>query len=379
MAAGVSRKISAASARAHTRRPKTSTSVPLPSGLLKTALAILFGGFLAWAFLAIRPPPPNICGSPDGPPITAPRIKLRDGRHLAYKEHGVPKDEAKHKIIFVHGFDSCRHSAVVANTLSPEITESLGVYIVSFDRPGYGESDPDPNRTVKSLALDIEELADRLQLGTRFYVIGFSMGGQVIWSCLKYIPQRLAGAALLAPVINYWWPGLPANLTKEVYSQQKLQDQWTLRVSHYLPWLTYWWNTQRWFPASSVIAHSPDNLSRQDRELISRMADRLNYVAQIRQQGEYESLHRDIIIGMGKWEFNPTDLENPFPNNEGSVHLWQGDDDLLVPVKLQRYIAQRLPWIQYHEIPGAGHLFPFANGMSDAIVESLVGGNGASR
>ncbi|KAF7804306.1 putative alpha/Beta hydrolase [Senna tora] len=372
MASGVSRKISAASARAHTRRTKKSSSTNLPSGLLKIALAGVFVGFLAWAYLAIQPPPPKICGSPDGAPITAPRIKLRDGRHLAYKEHGVPKDAAKYKIIYVHGFDNCRHDAVVANTLSPEVVENLGVYIVSFDRPGYGESDPDPNRTVKSLALDIEELADQLQLGSKFFVVGLSMGGQVIWSCLKYIPQRLEGAAILAPVVNYWWSGLPANLTSEAYKQQKLQDQWTLRVGHYFPWLTYWWNTQKWFPSSSVIAHSPDILSRQDQEIVTKRPDRKNYVAQVKQQGDYESIYRDIIIGFGNWEFSPLDLENPFPNNEGSVHLWHGDDDLLVPVKLQRYIAQKLPWIHYHELPGAGHLFPYADGMSDTIIKSLL-------
>lgn len=71
-----------------------------------------------------------------------------------------------------------------------ETVEDLGIYIVSFDRPGYGESDPNPKRTVKGMASDIEELADQLGLGHRFYVIGFSMGGQVLWSCLKYIPHR---------------------------------------------------------------------------------------------------------------------------------------------------------------------------------------------
>ena len=71
-----------------------------------------------------------------------------------------------------------------------EIVKELGIYIVSFDRPGYGESDPNPKRTVKSMALDIEELADQLELGSKFYVIGISMGGQVLWSCLKYIPHR---------------------------------------------------------------------------------------------------------------------------------------------------------------------------------------------
>lgn len=71
-----------------------------------------------------------------------------------------------------------------------DVVEDLRVYIVSFDRPGYGESDPDPNQTVKSLALDIEELADKLDLGSKFYVIGYSLGGQVVWRCLKYIPHR---------------------------------------------------------------------------------------------------------------------------------------------------------------------------------------------
>ncbi|XP_057507072.1 uncharacterized protein LOC130790155 [Actinidia eriantha] len=372
MAAGMSRKISAASARAHTRRPKQSTPFRLPSGMFKKFLVVFFMGFMAWAYQAIQPPPPKICGSADGPPVTAPRIKLSDGRHLAYKEHGVPKDKAKYKIVYVHGFDTCRHDAVTDTQLSPDIIEGLGVYIVSFDRPGYGESDPNPKRTLKSMALDIEELADQLGLGSKFYVVGFSMGGQVIWTCLKYIPHRLAGATLIAPVVNYWWPGIPSNLSKEAHDQQFPSDRWSNRVAHYIPWLTYWWNTQKWFPSCSVIVHSPAILSRQDLELLPRLASRKEHEPQVRQQGEFESLHRDLMIGFGNWEFDPMDLENPFPNNEGSVHIWQGDEDILVPVMLQRYIAKRVPWINYHEIPGAGHMFPHADGMVDAIVKALL-------
>ena len=80
---------------------------------------VLLMGLLAigWAYRAIRPPPPKICGSPGGPPITAPRIKLRDGRNLAYKEHGVPAQVAKYKIIFVHGLSACRHSPVILKSL----------------------------------------------------------------------------------------------------------------------------------------------------------------------------------------------------------------------------------------------------------------------
>lgn len=98
----------------------------------------------------------------------------------------------------------------------------------------------------------------------------------------------------------------------------------------------------------------------------------INFQAQVRQQGEYESLHRDLMMFVRTWEFDPMDLRNPFPNNEGFVHLWHGDDDLIVPVTLQRYIAQRLPWIHYHEVPGSGHMFPFADGMGDSILKALL-------
>lgn len=92
---------------------------------------------------------------------------------------------------------------------------------------------------------------------------------------------RLAGAVLVAPLVNYWWPGLPANLTSEVFYQQKLQDQWTVRVAHYMPWLTYWWNTQRWFPSCSLISGSTDVLSLQDKELMPKRSDRKSYVVRI--------------------------------------------------------------------------------------------------
>ncbi|KAK4348377.1 hypothetical protein RND71_031132 [Anisodus tanguticus] len=410
MAGGPTRKISAASARAHTRKAKQESSIP--SGIFAKILLVVLTGFLAWGYQATRPPPPKTCGSPDGPPVTAPRIKLSDGRHLAYKEFGVPRENAKYKIVYIHGYDGCRHDVPIS-ILSQDVIE-IGVYIVSFDRPGYGESDPNPKRTVKSLAFDIQELADQLRLGSKFYVMGFSMGGQAVWTCLRYIPHRLAGAALIAPVVNYWWPKLPSNMSQEAFNLRLPQDQWTLRIAHYFPWLTYWWNSQKFFPACSAAGRNPAVFSSKDLEIISKGSSSQDYrddslhtngimprdddaymrertpfwlehyrdaislawqwalMAQVRQQGQYESLHRDLMISFGTWEFDPMDLENPFPKNEGSVHLWQGDEDKLSPVTLQRYIAEQLPWIQYHEISGAGHLVPMFDGMGEKIIKALL-------
>ncbi|XVF07690.1 hypothetical protein REPUB_Repub06bG0161600 [Reevesia pubescens] len=186
--------------------------------------------------------------------------------------------------------------------------------------------------------------------------------------------KRLAGATLIAPVVKYWWSGFPANLSKEAYQQQLRQDQRTLRVSHYAPWLTYWWNTQKWFPSSSVISCSTDIFSSEDVKLLAKITPTTNHTALVRRPGEYESLHPELIIGFGTLEFSPMDLDNPFPNNESSVHLWHGDEDGLVPVTLQRYSAKQLPWIHYHELPAAGHMFSLADGMCDKLAKALLVG-----
>eukprot|EP00253_Pinus_taeda_P009109 PITA_09109 len=323
MAAG-NRRVSAASARAHTRKGKSGSRSAI--SVWKKLAFVSIVGFLAWAYKAIQPPPPIICGTPNGPPVTAPRIHLQDGRHLAYKESGVPKERAK---------------------------------------------------SVRSAALAIEGLADQLDLGPKFYVIGISMGGYPTWGCLRYIPHRLAGVALLAPTINYRWPGFPANLSKKAYYQQPLQEQWALTVSYYTPWLTYWWMSQKWLPSSRLIQGTWKPLNRHDRELIIKFAASGKSAERVKatlQQGVFESLHREMMIMFGKWDFDPMELSNPSPNNVVPVHIWQGDEDELVPASLQHYIAERLSWIHYHEIPEAGHLFVLMEGVPSRILRSLLFG-----
>jgi hypothetical protein len=85
---------------------------------------------------------------------------------------------------------------------------------------------------------------------------------------------RLSGVAIVGPVGNYWWSGLPSNVSWDAWYQQLPQDQWAVWVAHHLPWLTYWWNSQRLFPASSVIAYNPALLSEEDKLIIPKFASR---------------------------------------------------------------------------------------------------------
>ncbi|KAF8707072.1 hypothetical protein HU200_030301 [Digitaria exilis] len=328
---------------------------------------------LGWAIQAIlRPPPTKLCGSPGGPPLTSPRIKLRDGRYLAYREDGVQKDKARFKIITVHAFDSTKDFPL---PVSKELVEELGIYLLAFDRAGYGESDPNPDRDVKSEALDIEELADQLELGQKFYVLGTSMGGYSVWGCLQYIPHRLSGAALVVPIINYWWPSFPAELSRQAFKKLVVPEQRTLWLAHHVPSLLYLWMTQRWLPSSAAAMHHPEIFSKHDMEVLQKMMAMPRTIEnKSRQQGTSESIHRDLLVAFGSWEFDPMNITNPFSQNEGSVHIWQGYEDRLVLVELQRYISKKLPWIKYHEVPEGGHMFMLVDGWTDRIIKALLVG-----
>ena len=77
--------------------------------------------------------------------------------------------------------------------------------MVAIDRPGYGQSDPHHAQTFKSTAKDIEYMMEKLDMGDKIWLLGFSMGGAYCWGAARHIPERLAGIALAAPVGNFWW------------------------------------------------------------------------------------------------------------------------------------------------------------------------------
>ena len=248
------------------------------------------------------------------------------------------------------------------------------MYMVGFDRAGYGESDPNPGRSVETAAQDMEDLADALGLGDKFHVVGFSLGCHAVWGALRYIPERIAGAAMLAPVVNYWWPGFPAELAAREYGRQERGDQWALRVAHHAPGIIHWWMEQSWLPlpTSTVVVNTtylPNKRDAEIRRTLTADGTLRKKREMATQQGIQESYYRDMAVMFGKWEFDPMALpEPPCP-----VHLWQGDEDGLVPVALQRHVAGRLGWVNYHELPGTGHFLSAVPGLGDTVLRTLFG------
>lgn len=326
---------------------------------------MVFRKFLACMGLAKQPTQPTL---PTDCSSNSPRIRLSDGRFLAYRERGVPKSKSNFRVIIVHGFGSSKEMNF---EVSQELLEELRIYIVLYDRAGYGESDPNPKRSLKSEASDIEELVDKLQLGPKVYVIGVSLGCYPTWSCLRCIPNRLEGIALVGSYVNYKWSSLPNDLVKDDY--RKGLSRWMFRVARYTPGLLHWWLTQKLFPSSTALEQNPKFYSDKDLEVLKRTPGyQLFTQKRLKKRSVFDSLRRDFMVAFGKWDFDPMDMSDPFPQKESCVHIWQGHEDKVVPVQLQRYVSKKLPWIRYHEVPDGGHLLVYDGAVCEAILRSLL-------
>jgi pimeloyl-ACP methyl ester carboxylesterase len=126
-------------------------------------------------------------------------LKLADGRYLAYEEYGDPDGTA---VVFNCGLADSR----LIRHPDHAVTASLGVRVITADRPGVGASSPDPRRRVVDWGKDIEELVDALELGT-FNVAGHSGDAPHTLAVAHGQPERVGKIALASPAPPLDEPG----------------------------------------------------------------------------------------------------------------------------------------------------------------------------
>lgn len=91
----------------------------------------------------VKPPPSRRCGSVNGPPVTSPRVRLSDGRYLAYKVRGAAKENAKHKVIINSGFSASKETYIPVSDVRslPKIHANLlefcGRTCICFENSAY--------------------------------------------------------------------------------------------------------------------------------------------------------------------------------------------------------------------------------------------------
>jgi pimeloyl-ACP methyl ester carboxylesterase len=113
-----------------------------------------------------------------------------DGRILAIEEAGDPNGRP----VLVHmGTPNSRH-LYLPNTVDAAVR---GLRLISYDRPGYGGSTPQPGRSVADCAADVRAICAELGID-RLAMWGISGGGPHVLACAALLPDLVAAAASLA-------------------------------------------------------------------------------------------------------------------------------------------------------------------------------------
>lgn len=277
--------------------------------------------------------------------MTVPRIdtviQLPDKRQLAYAEYG---DANGAPVFLFHGLPGSR----LAWGLIPGDPFPPGVRIIAPDRPGYGQSDPKPGRTLLDWPDDIVELANTLGI-EKFSVVGISGGGPGALACAWKFPERLTTAGVVASPAPTNSPGALEGMSK------------TNRFFMKLAWRAPWLSTLNVRLLASFIRRNP-----------GRYIDTMQYKVHdvdksiIAQPGIRDMLVKDFTEALGRGGQGMVSDMNinhghawgfPLDEIKTKVHFWFCELDHSVPPAMGKFLSDTVPGCGVTFVPNAGHLW----------------------
>jgi 3-oxoadipate enol-lactonase len=116
------------------------------------------------------------------------RTKLQ-GFTMEYEEngHGIP-------LVFIHGYPLNKKMWQPQLEALPDIAR-----VITPDLRGHGGSDPLPGiYTMRSMAKDIKDLLENLQIKEQVILCGLSMGGYICFAFMRNYPNMVKGMILAA-------------------------------------------------------------------------------------------------------------------------------------------------------------------------------------
>jgi len=255
-------------------------------------------------------------------------VTLPDGRRVSYSDHGDP---AAPPVLFCHGTPDCR----LVDPAMVGLANQLGFRLLVPDRPGFGQCDPKPGRSLLDWAADAAGLLDALDLGP-FAVAGASGGGPYAVACGVALGDRVSRVALVAPAEPRDAPTHGFVPREEAALRQRGETMARLLRDD---------------PAGFYALVFPD-LSEIDRELEKSMdqatIDRATETfREAFRQGADAYVEDHLLVG-GPW----SDL---LPRLARPTRIWQGEDDNNVPAEATRWLADRIPGAELTLMADAGH------------------------
>jgi len=266
-------------------------------------------------------------------------VERPGGRSVAWASWGV---DGGRRLLQFHGTPGSR----VGPTRDLGIYERLNAHVVTFDRPGYGQSTPQRDRTILSVADDALAIADRLEWD-RFSVLGISGGGPHALAVGVRAPRRVIelGLAVGGPPTELVDPDDLIALNRE--GRRRAEEEGRESLEAFLAEPAAQIPDDPLGVLEAAMADAPPV----DREMLKRTDVREVLAASLREAfangplGWYDDSWRLST----PWDFRLEEVAVP-------VHMWYGAIDRNVPIRAVEAMAARLTVASFDVIPDAGHL-----------------------
>jgi pimeloyl-ACP methyl ester carboxylesterase len=291
-------------------------------------------------------PIPLSRAKPDGAIArTMQTVRLRDGRRIGFAEFGAKN---AFPVFYFHGWPGSR--------LEAGFFDVPGARLIGVDRPGYGMSDPHPNRKLADWPRDIEELADHLKLG-KFGVIGMSGGGPYAAACAYFLHGRATRVAIIAglgppeaPGMNNKRVGLLLDMGNRPMTSAVLGTIMRTLIRNPMA-------EQHFHRFRSNVARGSRDEQAMTPEFIQMLLTSFREGLRASAKGPTS----DARVYGEPWPFTLADIKTP-------VSIWHGTADLQVPVSIGRHYAKF--------VPNARATFPDYEGHVSIItnyIEAIIG------
>ncbi|MBP0449418.1 alpha/beta hydrolase [Kitasatospora sp. RG8] len=250
--------------------------------------------------------------------------------------HGRP-------VFLLHGTPGSRFGPMPRSS----VLARLGIRLVSFDRPGYGESTRLPGRRVASAAEDVRTIADDLGID-RFAVYGRSGGGPHALACAALLPGRVTRAAVLTALAprdaaGLDWFGGMAPPTVRAYREAERGHS---RIAD-----TPQFRTRQVRDDPIVLLRGlRAELPPADRGVVSDPGIRRMLQTTYQQAFRHstDGWIDDVLAFTADWGFNVRDIAVP-------TWLWHGSEEQFAPVEHSRWLADHIPGATLSLEDGAAH------------------------
>lgn len=267
-------------------------------------------------------------------------MNARDGRRLWAQEWGNPYGTP---VFLMHGTPGSR--------LGPKPRDALlyrqGIRLITYDRPGYGDSARLRGREVAHAAADVADIADLLRI-EEFSVVGRSGGGPHALACAALLPGRVRRAAALVSLAPPdaegldWMAGMTPGNVAEFAAARLGHDELAGRLAVLVDEI-------RADPAG-CMPFDDEALPESDQAVIADFGIRKMLVRNYA-EGLRSSIYGwvdDCLSYQSPWGFRPADITVP-------VQLWHGRDDIFSPVSHTTWLGGQIKHADVSIESGVSH------------------------